>query len=195
MSDSASYTPSPVTPDQIVELIRGRRSVVQFEQELPDPEIIRDAVEVARWAPNHRLTNPWRFHVLGPVSKDRVISLNTSMVVEKRGDSQAQAKDKRWRAVPGWLVVTCKDDADDLTARENYAATACAIQNLMLYLHSAGLASKWTTGAVTRAPDFFEACGIEPDNEYCVGLIWYGYPAQESHSKRAPVDDILLFTD
>jgi len=65
----------------------------------------------------------------------------------------------------------------------------------MLYLHSAGVASKWTTGAVTRAPGFFDACGIAPEDEYCAGLIWYGYPKRAPRSLRAPVDDILFLTD
>lgn len=195
MSDDAQYVASPVTPNEAAELIRGRRSTVQFESERPSSDIMRAAVEVARWAPNHRLTNPWRFYILGPTAKDRVIALNTSIVAEKSGAAQAEAKDKRWRAVPGWLVVTCQKDDDELTAQENYAATACATQNLMLYLHSADVASKWTTGAVTRAHGFFDACGIQPDNEYCTGLIWYGYPAQQPRTRRVPVDDILFFTE
>lgn len=196
MSDRAALTASPVTPDQAAEFMRGRRSVVRFEPELPAAEILRAAVEVARWAPNHRLTNPWRFYVLGPQGRDRVIALNTALVAQSRGEEQAADKDKRWRAVPGWLVVTCRDDGNEITAREDYAATACATQNLMLYLHSAGVATKWTTGAVTRSPTFFDACGIQiADGEYCAGLLWYGYPARDTQSRRAPVDDILLFTD
>lgn len=195
MTDRAGLAASPVTPEQAAELMRGRRSVVRFEPELPAAELIRNAVEVARWAPNHRLTNPWRFYVLGPQARDRLISLNTSMVAQQRGAAQAQSKDQRWRAVPGWLVVTCRSDGDEITAHENYAATACATQNLMLYLHSAGVASKWTTGAVTRVPEFFDTCGIDAAaNEYCAGLLWYGYPAQQPQSRRAPVDDILFFT-
>lgn len=195
MADRAEHLPSPVDPGQVAELIRGRRSVDRYEPVLPDAAIIREAIEVARWAPNHRLSNPWRFYLLGPAARDRVIALNTALVADKRGDEQARAKDKRWRAVPGWLLVTCRNDADELAAREDYAATACAIQNLMLYLHSAGVASKWTTGAVTRAPGFFDACGIQPADEYCAGLIWYGYPKRAPRSQRAPVDDILFLTD
>lgn len=195
MSDRAEHAPSPVSAEQAGALIRGRRSVVQFQPELPDPDILRAAVEAARWAPNHHLTNPWRFYVLGPQARDAVITLNTELVAQKRGAAQAEAKDKRWRNVPGWLVVTCRKNDDEVTAREDYAATACAIQNLMLYLHSAGVASKWTTGAVTRETGFYEACAIDPEAEYCVGLIWYGYAQQAPRSQRRAVDEILAFRD
>lgn len=195
MNDTVQYTPSPVTPQQARELIRGRRSVVRFEPELPDTGILQAAVETARWAPNHHLTNPWRFYLLGPETRDKVIALNTALVAEKRGEDQARAKDRRWRSVPGWLVVTCRRSDDEITAREDYAATACAVQNLMLYLHSAGVASKWTTGAVTREPAFYRACALDPEQEYCAALIWYGYPRQAPRSRRRPVEDILRHRD
>lgn len=191
MSDRAAHEPSDVSPQQAAQLIRGRRSVDRFAPELPDAAIVRAAVETARWAPNHRLTNPWRFYLLGAQTRAAVIDLNTSLVAQQRGDAAAAAKDKRWRGVPGWLVVTCRHDADERVAREDYAATACAVQNLMLYLHSAGVASKWTTGAVTRAARFGEICALETQREYCAGLIWYGYAQRSPRSQRQPVDDIL----
>lgn len=195
MADRGVYAASGVGPEQAAELIRGRRSAVQFESGLPGSSILRAAVEVARWAPNHRLTNPWRFYMLGPHTRDAVITLNTTLVAEARGKEQAAAKDRRWRNVPGWLVVTCRKSDDDVIAREDYAATACAIQNLMLYLHSAGVASKWTTGAVTREPGFYDACAIDAAQEYCVGLIWYGYARRAPGTQRHSVDEILCYRD
>lgn len=191
MTDQAAHERSEVSPQQVAQLIRGRRSVDRFAPELPDVAIVHAAVETARWAPNHRLTNPWRFYLLGARTRAAVIELNTALVARQRGDAAAAAKDKRWRGVPGWLVVTCRHDADELVSRENYAATACAVQNLMLYLHSAGVASKWTTGAVTRAQQFYEICALDAEQEYCAGLIWYGYAQRSPRTQRQPVDDIL----
>ena len=72
---------------------------------------------------------------------------------------------------------------------------ADAVQNLMLYLSEAGLASKWTTGLITRDQRFFDLLGADSDKEYVVGLIWYGYPKVLPTQTRKDVDDIVTETD
>lgn len=191
MTDRATLEGNDVSVEQVARLLRGRRSVDRFAPERPDDDIVQAAVEAARWAPNHRLTNPWRFYVLGAKTRDAVVQLNTRLVAQKRGHDVASAKDRRWRAVPGWLVVTCCRAEDELVAREDYAATACAIQNLMLYLHAAQVASKWTTGAVTRIAEFYQVCSIDMEKEYCAGLVWYGYAQRAPRSQRHSVEAIL----
>ena len=52
--------------------IRSRRTVKAFEPEPVDRETLEELLELARWAPNHNLTNPWRFRVLGPRSLARL---------------------------------------------------------------------------------------------------------------------------
>lgn len=191
MPDSTRLTPSPITPAQAAEFIRGRRSVDQFTDETPDEAIVRDAVEVARWAPNHHLTQPWRFYLLGPESRDAIVDLNTRLVAARKGDEIAAAKRERWQGVPGWLAMTCRVEQDPVTAREDYAACACAIQNLMLYLHSAGLASKWISGEATRHAQLLRILEVDDAREYCVGLLWYGYPKRKPRTQRADIADIL----
>lgn len=191
MTDRAALEHSPITPALAADFIRGRRSVDQFTDEAPDPAIIEQAVEVARWAPNHHLTQPWRFYTLGPQSVARVIELNCELVAERKDDEVAQLKRERWQTMPGWLAMTCVVEADPVTAREDYAACACAIQNLMLYLHAAGLASKWISGEVTRHPDLLPALAIDPAQEYCVGLLWYGYPKRRPRSQRSELTRIF----
>lgn len=191
MTDSARLTPSPITPDQAAEFLRGRRSVDQFTDELPDPSIVRNAIEVARWAPNHHLTQPWRFYLLGPASRDAIIALNTRLVTARKSEEVADAKRKRWQAVPGWLAMTCAVSDDPVTAREDHAACACAIQNLMLYLHSAGVASKWISGEATQHADLLPLLEIDPAREYCLGLLWYGYPKRKPRSQRVDTDNIM----
>ena len=97
--------------------------------------------------------------------------------------------------MPGWLLVTCKRSDDDLLEQEDYASVCCAIQNLTLYLAEAGVACKWTTGPVTRDPRFFELMGLDPEAEFVVGLIWYGYPKILPTQTRKAVDEILTVTD
>lgn len=194
--DQAGLQDSPIGRDAAAALIRGRRSVDRFRAgECPDPSLIQEAIEVARWAPNHHLTEPWRFYLIGPHTQSAIVELNASMVAARRGAEAADAKRQRWQAVPGWLAVGCRADPDDpVTAREDYAACACAVQNLMLYLHSAGVATKWTSGPVTRAPEFLELLGAGP-GESCVALIWYGYAQRRPRSRRRPVSSLVRALD
>ncbi|MGH8582384.1 MAG: nitroreductase family protein [Gammaproteobacteria bacterium] len=187
---SEAYSPAR-SPALAAELIRSRRTIHTFAPETPPLEVIQRAVEVARWAPNHRLTEPWRFYLLGRESVERVCRLNAEIVSRVSGYAAGESKYRRWRVIPGWLAVTCAVTDHPIRHREDYAACCCAMQNLMLYLWSAGIGSKWTTGAVTRDPAFFPILGADPGKECVVGLLWYGYPAESGSGQRKPVAQVL----
>ncbi len=180
-----------MTPDALGELIRSRRTVNDFRPEPVVAELLLEAIELARWAPNHKHTEPWRFHLLGPETVAAIVELNTSLVAEKKGAEAAAVKRQRWSAVPGWLLVTSARGDDELRNREDYAATCCAVQNLSLALWNRGVGMKWTTGDVTRHPRFAEIVGLDIDVRDVVGLMWYGYPAKVPVSKRKPVEEIV----
>ena len=101
----------------IDEVIRGRRTLKGFTPELIDPAIIDELLDLAVYAPNHHTTEPWRFVVVGPVTIARLV---------------AATDDGKLTRSPTAIVVTQAVDADADTAREDYAACACAIQTLML---------------------------------------------------------------
>lgn len=180
------------TPEQTAALICSRRTIHQFEPESPPRAVIRRALDLARWAPNHRLTEPWRFYLLGPETADAVARLNAEIVAEARGAAAGENKLKRWRSMPGWLVVTARRSDDLIRDREDYAATCCAVQNLQLYLWSQGIGVKWTTGAVTRDARFFDLVGIDAAAERLVGMLWYGYPADIPETPRTSLSDVLV---
>lgn len=170
-----------------------RRTISSFKSDaIPPRELIDQALEAARWAPNHRFTEPWRFYLLGPETAAAIVDLNTELVRAKSGDETAERKRKKWSAVPGWLAVTCVNNDDPLTAQEDYAACACAIQNIQLSLWEQGVGVKWTTGAVTRDARFYDTLWIDPAQETVVGLLWYGYPAEVPVSRRKPVSEMLI---
>ena len=180
-----------IAPSALAALIRSRRTIHLFEPEPPPRSKLLDAIDLARWAPNHRLTEPWRFYLIGRTTADALAHLNAEIVAEKRGPKAAQAKLDRWLSIPGWLVVTARLDEDPLVTQENYAACCCALQNMQLYLWSEGIGMKWGTGKVTRHPRFFDLLGIDPQAEQLVGLFWYGYPAKVPQSQRKPVADFI----
>src|SRR5688572_6507859 len=163
-----------VSLDDLAQLIRARRTIDAFRPEPPPEGALRAAIETAVWAPNHKLTQPWRFHLLGPETVSKVIELNASLVVASKGERAAEEKRRRWREVPGWFSVTCPRSSDPVRSEEDYAACCCAVQNLALLLWSQGLGMKWTTGEVTRRQEFCELLGVSVETSRVVGLFWYG---------------------
>lgn len=175
---------------QVASLLRSRRSVGKFLPDKPADDIIEQALELACWAPNHHLTEPWRFYLPGPQAQAAIVERNAQLVAARKGDTIADNKRQRWSAVPGWLVVTCQRSDNALRAREDYAACCCAIQNLMLSLGSHGIASKWTTGAVTRDDVFYDILAIDRAAEDVVSLLWYGYPDSQPLSRRTDAAEL-----
>ena len=100
------------------------------------------------------------------------------MVTAAKGKELGEHKRKSWTEKPGWLIVTCQRSDDELREREDYAACSAAVQNFMLYLWKAGVGSKWTTGAITREARFNDILGIDADEEFVVGMIWFGLRMQ-----------------
>ena len=181
-------------PDQaaVEKVVISRRTIHLFEPEpVPSLEVILHAIDLARWAPNHYLTEPWRFYLLGRKTAEAIARLNASQTAEKRGEAAGQAKLDRWLNIPGWMLVTCRRSDDEKRQQEDYAACCCAIQNLQLVLWSRGIGTKWTTGSVTSTPDFFELVDIDPVQEKLVSMLWYGYAAEIPSPLRKPVKAIL----
>ena len=176
----------------VAEVIRSRRTIHLFEPEaLPSREEILTAIDLARWAPNHFLTEPWRFYILGRQTADAIAHLNAEIVTAARGESAGKAKLERWLEIPGWLIVTCRVSDDQVKQREDYAACCCAIQNLQLYLWSRGIGCKWTTGDVVRTERFYEIIDVDPAQETLVSMLWYGFPKEVPKQPRKPVKQIL----
>lgn len=172
--------------------IMTRRTIHDFTGEEVPIELLLRGIEHARWAPNHHRTEPWRFYVLSRATGDRIAELNARLASEKKGEKAAEVKLKRWRAMPGWLVLTCQRNTDTARQQEDYAACCCAVQNLMLYLWSEGVGVKWSTGGVTRDPGFFQLLKVDAAREFVVGLFWYGYPAAVPEQQRKPLSEIVF---
>lgn len=177
------------------EVLQGRRTINLYLQTPVPKALVREAIEAATWAPNHHVTEPWHFYLLGRTAIAACVDLVREIVTEKKGAKAGEFKANAWAEKPGWLVVTCRRSDDPLAQQEDYAACAAAVQNLMLYLWKAGVGTKWTTGAITRDPRFFDIVGIDPSQEKMVGLIWYGYPKLTPTQQRRGVGDVLTETD
>lgn len=184
-----------------IDVIRTRRSVGQAllkdGPELDHAEVAA-AVESARWAPNHRRTEPWRFYRLDAGRKERLAAMWAEQL-ERTGSKpeRVAAKGREWAEVPGVVIVTCSsaEGAAELTRREDYAATAAAVQNFCLHLWSKGVATKWSTAAVHEHEGFWPLLGhaSEPANTRVVAFIFYGLVEVPPRAHRKlDVADVLV---
>lgn len=186
-------TPSYETQElrEFARVLRGRRTVDQFIQTPVPDELVHEAIEVATWAPNHYVSEPWRFVLPGKKTVKRIVDLCAEMVCAEKGADLGEHKRKTWSEKPGWLVVTCQRNDDDLREREDYAACCAATQNLLLYLWKAGVGSKWTTGPITRDPRFFKIIDVDESDAFVVGMFWFGYPKVTPTQSRTAISDVL----
>jgi nitroreductase len=174
------------------EILKGRRTIELFLQTPVPSALVGEAIEAAIWAPNHHVTEPWRFYVLGEDSKERCLDLCQEIVTAKKGEKAAAFKRQTWSEKPGWLVVTCRRSEDSLLQQEDYAACCAAVQNFSLYLWKAGVGTKWTTGPITRDKKFFEIIAMDDAAEFVVGLVWFGYPKLTPTQSRAAVENVII---
>jgi len=174
------------------EVLRGRRTVDLYLQTPVPDALVRDAIKVATWAPNHHVTEPWRFILPGEQTVQRILDLCQRSVARKKGAELGLHKRDSWAEKPGWLIVTCQRSDDELRQKEDYAACSAAVQNFMLYLWKAGVGSKWTTGDITRDPRFFEIIGVDEAEASVVGLIWFGFPKLTPAQSRKKLTEVLV---
>lgn len=191
---SGNITP-PETPTTVYQAIHGRRMNNEFTDESPSHESLERMLDAAVWAPNHRLTNPWRFVVLerGGEKRAEVAQLAYDHMYQRnQNDEFASGSRQRVLDAPGLIYVfSLPGDTEELT-QENYAATCCAVQNLLLAGVAEGLAGDWSTGNTTRHPALAEAMGGDAD-WMMVGALFIGYPSRPSASVRAPAAEVTAW--
>lgn len=172
--------------------ITSRRTVNLFDSQPAPKDLLLKAIDTARWSPNHRLTEPWRFLLIGASTASKVVELGVEIARETKSEAAAVARRKRLEAIPGWFAVVTSKSEDPILHQEDYAACCCAVQNLSLCLWEKGVGVKWTSGALTRDPRLFSLLDLNPDEEYLVGLFWYGYPKLIPKAQdRKPLADIV----
>jgi nitroreductase len=163
--------------------IRTRRTHKAYGPDPVDRATLEDLLELARWAPNHNLTNPWRFRVLGPEALERL-----------KAAAGPEAAKKLDRA-PTLVVASVKQTGDAVQDEEDVHAAAVATYIVLVAAHGRGLAGYWRTPAVLRSDEGRAALGVEAD-ETVLGLIHLGTPRQEKEppERLAPGDFVTFLS-
>jgi nitroreductase len=166
---------------ELEDAIRTRRTHKVYGSQPVPRETLEELLELARWAPNHNLTNPWRFRVLGPDS--------LSALKQAAGPDAAVKLDR----APTLVVASQVRSEDAIQDEEDLCAVAAAISHVLLGAHSRGLAGYWRTPAVLRTPEGRAAAGV-PDEERVLGLIHLGPLRQDKEPpERLPPGDYVTF--
>lgn len=168
---------------ELEQAIRDRRTHKAFHPEPVPREELDRLLELARWAPNHHLTNPWRFRVLGPRALERLKQV--------AGPEAATKLDR----APTLVAATMVRSRDPVQDEEDLCATACATYAVLLGAHARGWAGYWRTPGVLRTEAGMAALGIGPGERF-VALIHLGRGRQDKDApERAPARDVISYLD
>ena len=183
---------------EITEAISNRQSVNRVKSEPVPKTLIEQILESAIHAPNHKITEPWRFHVFsgkgrGELAKARAELAEILAAEEGEDDEMAAGRISRERKkafrAPVVIAVISQAGRDQIETLENYAACAAAVQNMQLTAHALGLASIWRTGPVAyhdHLRKFFDLS----EGDTIAAYLYIGYPDMgERPRRRQPAAD------
>jgi len=166
---------------QLEQAIRTRRTHKAYTRRPVDPAVLDELLELARWAPNHHVTNPWRFRVLGKRTRKQLMEL-----AEERQPGSAV---KLQRAPTLVAVSATLGGGDAAQDREDLFATAVAAYIVLLGAHGKGLAGYWRTVPLLDDPEGRRILGLGGE-ETVIGLLYLGTPVQEQRvpERASPVE-------
>lgn len=187
----------PETDVSVYDALYRRRMAWDFT----DQPVPRDALDrmlsTAVWAPNHRLTEPWRFFILerGSATSEKVAALAYDSALQRSGNEQrAETTRDSLLKTPVLIYAYSTPGRDEEGTKENYASVCCAAHNIALSGVAEGLAVTWETGGPTRHADLARTLGAEDDWTLAT-MLSVGYPAESPASERTPVSNFVRWLD
>jgi nitroreductase len=155
-------------------------------------ELVEVVLESAVHAPNHKITEPWRFHVFVGKGRGEFARARAELALilaEAEGEEEeyvagrvSRERKKAFRA-PVVIAVISKGGRDEVETLENYAACAAAVQNMQLTAHALGLATIWRTGLVAYHPYMRDFFGLEASDKI-LAYLYLGYPDATERPRR-----------
>ena len=182
---------------EIAEAIKKRRTIHIFSKKSVPSEVIQKSIVAANQAPCHRRTFPWRFTNIGIKKRELLYQLQLTLKFGDKSIDESSLKKIREKMLnPSHLLIATQVCTDNQVQRlEDYAACACAIQNLSLSLVADYVGCKWSTGKITKDPHTYEIAQINPIEEEIIGFIWIGYGTEPPLIRRPSISTIYRETD
>ena len=176
--------------DSFADLVRSRRTNMRVDQgRTVPPDMIDRLCELARWAPNHKHTFPYR---IASFTGDARLHLGDAFAddMEERqfGDDIKRAKTRtKYGRTPNILAIASAPDERPTIDLENRYSVAAAIQTVLLGATAEGIATYWSTPPLDDSPRALELCKFEPHDRF-VGIVYVGYPlAPMATPDRPPI--------
>lgn len=185
-----------------ISALTSRTSVRHF---LPQPvprQVLEQILECAVRAPNHKLTEPWRFVVLTGRARDTFADIRARHRLKRFSDPgapEAAASSEKIRqearSTPAFIVVLTAVSPDAITREEDYAATMMATANLMTAAQALGLGTYLRTGGVMREPALLDLAAV-PEDFRVVAVLSLGSPADaDPPRRRKPASELTRWLD
>ncbi len=171
------------------EAIARRVSTRAFRPEPVPRYAIERLLAAAVRAPNHKLTEPWRFVVLAGNARRRYAEIRRAHRAKKfaEGDpAGAKSVEKHYREAletPAFVVVLCATSDDAVRREEDYGAAMMAIENLLVAATADGFGTALHTGGIMERPDLRELVRAV-EGYRIVGIVSLGYPATPEEPKH-----------
>ena len=182
---------------EIDEAIKKRRTLHIFSKKRVPREVIQKSIFAANQAPCHRRTFPWRFTSIGIKKRELLYQLQLTLKFGDMPIDESSLKKLREKMLnPSHLLIATQICTDNQVQKlEDYAACACAIQNLSLSLIGDDVGCKWSTGKIIKDPNTYQIAQINSSEEEIIGFIWIGYGTEPPLIKRPSIGTIYRERD
>ena len=181
--------------------ILTRRTVYKFtDKEVPE-SIVNQALMAASKAPCHKHTHPWRFYILGQESRiglipliSKLAKLKSMKIGSKDIDKDVERAIKKITQPPVLIVITSKTSPEDkFREKEDYAASVCALHNMVLSFWDNNIGSQWSSGSITSDSETYRALSINQQDEEIIGFLKAGYPESVPNVKKPSFEDLTVY--
>ncbi|MFP7225523.1 nitroreductase family protein [Priestia filamentosa] len=152
----------------IREIIKQRRTIRNFNNEVISLDTIIEMLRDATWAPNHKLREPWRFVLFHGDGKEKLRD-----ILLQSSDNIPSKKIEKFTQAQANIVVIMPENTDPLKQEEDLSAVAALIQNFLLLAWENKIGVLWKTGKLIHNSSFQQSVGIG-ENEKIVGILMVG---------------------
>ncbi|AKQ46120.1 nitroreductase [Rufibacter radiotolerans] len=179
---------------RLQQIIKNRRTVKPAQmngQQIPDAQV-RELLGLADWAPTHGHTEPWRFIVYSGEKAQEFCAAHADLYRQQAGSENFQdSKEDKLRhmgdkASHVLVAYMQRGNLPKIPELEEIAATACAIQNLLLGATALGIASYWGSGGMAYHPAMNEMLDLR-EEDVVLGILYLGYTDQEKSAGKRMV--------
>lgn len=159
------------------ELTQTRRTINRYKSEPVPTDLIEEALRLSLWAPNHRLTFPWRYLWAGPEARKKIAELAVELKTAKATEPTSDVAKKAVRDAflnPAHLIFLGIKKSDPKLQHEDYATLSCSVQIASTLLWQNGIGTKWSTSASTMHSKTYEILGVSPESVQLEGALMIG---------------------